>query len=49
LFLDLVLLPLLMRAFAGEELKQLHAEIAPHVARRVTFFLPPAGTEAVIY
>jgi AcrR family transcriptional regulator len=38
-FLDLVLLPLLMRALTGEKLKQLNAEIGPHVARRVTFFL----------
>jgi AcrR family transcriptional regulator len=39
LFLDLVLLPLLMRALSGQKLKQLQAEIGPHVARRVTFFL----------
>jgi AcrR family transcriptional regulator len=38
-FLDLVLLPLLMRALAGEKLKVLWAEIGPHVARSVTFFL----------
>jgi AcrR family transcriptional regulator len=38
-FLDLVLLPLLMRALAGERLKVLSAEIGPHVARSVTFFL----------
>jgi AcrR family transcriptional regulator len=37
--LDLVLLPLLMRALNGEKLKQLRAEIGPHVAGRVTFFL----------
>jgi AcrR family transcriptional regulator len=39
LFLDLVLLPLFMRALTGEKLKQLHAEIGPHLARRVSFFL----------
>jgi len=38
-FLDLVLLPLLMRALLGEKLKALQAEIGPHVARSVTFFL----------
>jgi AcrR family transcriptional regulator len=38
-FLDLVLLPLLMRALVGEKLKPLRAEITPHVARNVTFFL----------
>jgi AcrR family transcriptional regulator len=37
-FLDLLLLPLLMRALLGEELKPLRAEITPHVARSVTFF-----------
>jgi AcrR family transcriptional regulator len=39
LFLDLVLLPLLMRALFGEKLKALHAEIGPQVARGVAFFL----------
>jgi AcrR family transcriptional regulator len=38
-FLDLVMLPLLIRALVGEKLKTLHAEIAPHVARSVAFFL----------
>jgi AcrR family transcriptional regulator len=38
-FLDLVLLPLLMRALFGEKLKALTAEIAPHVSRSVAFFL----------
>jgi AcrR family transcriptional regulator len=38
-FLDLIILPLLMRALLGEKLKTLHAEIAPHVARGVAFFL----------
>jgi AcrR family transcriptional regulator len=39
LFQDLVLFPLLLRALFGEKLKQLRAEIAPHVARSVAFFL----------
>jgi len=38
-FLDLVLLPMIMRALLGEKLKMLHAEIEPHVARSVAFFL----------
>ncbi len=38
-FLDLLVLPLLMRALMGEKLKPLHAEIGPHVARSVAFFL----------
>jgi AcrR family transcriptional regulator len=41
-FIDLILLPLLVRALLGEELKSLHAEIKPHVARSVTFFLAAA-------
>lgn len=39
LFLDLVLLPLLLRALFGEKIKPLQAEIRPHVARSVAFFL----------
>ena len=38
-FQDLVLFPLLLRALFGEKLKQLCAEIEPHVARSVAFFL----------
>jgi AcrR family transcriptional regulator len=38
-FLDLVLLPLLLRALFGEKPKLLHTEIGPHVARSVAFFL----------
>lgn len=38
-FLDLILLPLLMRALAGENLDTLRAEIGPHVLQRVAFFL----------
>jgi AcrR family transcriptional regulator len=38
-FRGLVVLPLVMRALYGEKLKVLHAEIEPHVARSVAFFL----------
>ena len=38
-FQDLVLLPLVLRALFGEKLKQLRAEIGPHVTRSVAFFL----------
>jgi AcrR family transcriptional regulator len=38
-FIDLILLPQLMRALSGEHLKTLHAEIGPHVSQRVAFFL----------
>ncbi len=38
-FLDLIVLPLFMRALAGERLEALNAEIGRHVAERVAFFL----------
>jgi len=38
-FAELTLLPLLLRALAGESLEALHAEIVPHVSKRVVFFL----------
>jgi AefR-like transcriptional repressor, C-terminal domain len=38
-FIELTLLPMVMRALFGERLTALRAEIAPHVARTVTFFL----------
>jgi len=38
-FLDLVVLPLLIRALFGEELSSLRAEIGPHVAAAVNFFV----------
>jgi hypothetical protein len=47
-FLDLVLLPVLVRALIGEKLEQLHAEIGPQVAAELRFFLPPAGTAGSI-
>jgi AcrR family transcriptional regulator len=38
-FLDLVVLPMLVRALYGEDLNALRAEIGPHAARSVAFFL----------
>jgi AcrR family transcriptional regulator len=38
-FQDVVLFPMLFRALFGEKLEQLGAEIRPHVARSVAFFL----------
>jgi AcrR family transcriptional regulator len=38
-FQDLVLIPMIMRALFGEKLDALRAEIGPHVARAVAFFL----------
>ncbi len=38
-FIDLILLPQLIRALSGEHLKTLHAEIGSHVSQRVSFFL----------
>jgi AcrR family transcriptional regulator len=38
-FIDVIMLPMLMRALFGEDLTVLRAEIAPHVARTVAFFL----------
>ncbi|MBV8457366.1 MAG: TetR/AcrR family transcriptional regulator [Acetobacteraceae bacterium] len=38
-FTELIVLPLLMRALFGEDLTALRAEIGPHVARTVAFFL----------
>ena len=40
---DLVLLPLVLRALFGEKLKQLRAEIGPHVTRSIAFFLAACG------
>src|SRR5262245_18078200 len=38
-FRDLVILPLMIRALYGEDLKLLRAEVGAHVARSVGFFL----------
>jgi AcrR family transcriptional regulator len=43
-FLDLVVLPMLMRALFGEDLAALRAEIEPHAARSVAFFLAACGS-----
>lgn len=39
LFMDLVVMPMVMRALFGEPRESLRAEIGPHVARRIAFFL----------
>ncbi len=38
-FTELILLPMILRALAGEKLEALHEEIVPRVSQRVTFFL----------
>jgi len=38
-FIELIVLPVLTRALFGEDLTALRAEIGPHVARTVAFFL----------
>jgi AcrR family transcriptional regulator len=42
-FLDLVVLPMLVRALFGEDLAALRAEIEPHASRSVAFFLAACG------
>jgi AcrR family transcriptional regulator len=39
LFTDLAVMPMILRALYGETIESLRAEIGPHVARSVTFFL----------
>jgi AcrR family transcriptional regulator len=46
-FIELILLPMLVRALFGEDLKALRAEIGPHVARTVAFFLAACTQGAV--
>ncbi len=46
-FLELVLLPLFMRALLGEELNSLRAEIGPHAARSVALFLAAARSGGI--
>jgi hypothetical protein len=41
-----VVLPMLVRALFGEDLAGLRAEIGPHAARTVAFFLAACGTPA---
>ncbi len=38
-FVEMIVLPMLIRALFGEHLTALCAEIGPHVARTVAFFL----------
>jgi AcrR family transcriptional regulator len=45
-FLDLAVLPMLMRALFGEDLAALRAEIEPHASRAVAFFLAACGHNA---
>ena len=42
-FLDLVVLPMLVRALFGEDLAALRTEVEPHAARAVAFFLAACG------
>ena len=44
-FIELTLLPMMMRALFGEQLTALSAEIAPHVAQTVAFFLAACRQE----
>ena len=46
-FIDLILLPQLMRALSGEPIKTLHAEIGPHVSQRVAFFLSACRNDGI--
>jgi AcrR family transcriptional regulator len=45
IFLDLVVLPLLLRALFGQDHESLRADIEPHVASRVPFFLAACRSE----
>jgi len=42
-FMDLVVLPIIMRAVFGEDIERLRGEIGGHVTRAVTFFLAGCG------
>jgi AcrR family transcriptional regulator len=46
-FIDLILLPQLLRALSGEQLKTLRAEIGPHVSQRVAFFLSACRNDGI--
>jgi hypothetical protein len=39
IFMDLIVLPMLMRALMGEGAKELRSELPPFVRERVSFFL----------
>ena len=45
IFLDLILLPILMRALMGEESKTLKKDLLPFVRERVSFFLAACETD----
>jgi AcrR family transcriptional regulator len=47
-FMGLIFLPMIIRALFGEKLKVLRAEIGPHVARSVVFFLAACRQGGVI-
>src|SRR5262249_22318704 len=47
-FLDLVVLPILLRALFEQELEVVHAEIGPHVERSVAFFLAACRSGRVV-
>jgi AcrR family transcriptional regulator len=47
-FLDLIVVPILVRALFGEKLNALREEIGPHVARCVAFFLAACRHGGVI-
>jgi AcrR family transcriptional regulator len=47
-FLDLILLPLMVRALLGEQLRRLHAEIVPHAEGSVAFFVAACRNDASI-
>jgi AcrR family transcriptional regulator len=47
MFMELIFMPLVMRALFGESLEALRAEIPEHVAARVTFFLAACRGEGV--
>jgi hypothetical protein len=49
MFVEIVVLPLLMRALFGEKLKPLRAEIGSHVSRSVAFFLGACQHEGINY
>jgi AcrR family transcriptional regulator len=46
-FIELTMLPIVLRALFGEPLTALRAEIAPHVARTVAFFLAACRQDGI--
>jgi hypothetical protein len=45
IFMDLILLPMLMRALTGEDAKNLRKEVPSFVRERVNFFLAACETD----